>query len=279
MYQFTLLNAGIDWLTATATASGNAFALERWSDEVLMLERDAGVPTTPASRFGYHGRSTDHFFAGVNDHGAMVVVSGMACVPLAENCIRVCDNVSRMDVQATLWTSGEEAPLASETYAALKARYEQHHTNRALGLHLNWPNGEMVTLGKRVSDCYGRIYDKASEAKMGPARTIWRYEVELKRKPALSTALAAPFGDGQVAWASNFVHRWFTGRGVDCPWSILEGRQAGDSLFTHVPSDQLAWFRKTVRHSVAKSVRRHGLPLTLEALGLSHLLEGKAHDA
>jgi len=272
------MDAGADYLSVTAKAAGNAFRLGAFADEVLRQKQDAGEKVSPASRFGFRGLRSDHMFTGVSDHGALVVVSGAECGPLAQQLITRCDNVSRLDLQVTVWTHGEQPHLGLDLYRYTRANYHQHSTRRSCGVTTQHPAGEMFTLGKRISDVYCRVYDKAAESNLGPSRTVWRYEVEFKRKAALTVANRLALQECPPSWVTHQVHQVFSDRAVECTFEPIGPRQAGDLLFHHQKPDHLAWFRNMVQYSISKAINVHGLPATLESLGLSRLLPANAQD-
>lgn len=278
MDSYRIVDSGIDWITATGDAMGNAGALAAVGYQVLKDKRDAGFEVKLASRFSFRGFASDHFFVGDNDHGACVIVSGSECVPLGAKIIRAADNVSRLDLQVTVSTGIERPYLALDHYRMLRALYVQNSTRRNVSIIQNYPVGETLMLGKRTSDCYGRIYDKGVESKTAAARSLWRYEVELKRKPAAQVALQHVFSDRPLSDVSSFVHQWFTARGCAPRWAPEVDRQAGEPLFHSHTSRYLPWFRDSVRHSVRKAITLHGLVPVVEALGLDELLPEGMHE-
>jgi hypothetical protein len=272
MELYDVIDAGVDWLTVTAKRGGKFAALLDYGYERLSEKREAGQMFQPASRFGFHGHKTDHFFAGLSDHGALVVVSGAECVPLANDLILRADNVSRLDLQVTVSCGGEQPHLALDAFRFARADYAQHRTRRALAVRTEWPTGETFTFGKRISDVYGRLYDKATQANLGEPRTVWRYEVELKNRASkqISQVIARELPPASFAIAR--VHRIFSDRGVPCSFSPGGAHCVNELSFPWKPTDHLRWFRETVSRSVSKSVNRYGMDHTLEALGLSHLI-------
>jgi hypothetical protein len=137
------------------------------------------------------------------------------------------------------------------------------------------PEGETVNIGKRSSDLYARLYDKATEAGLGEARSVWRYEVELKRRPA-GLAAAHLRGDPTAeAVALSIVHDHFSARGVApvFPRSLTFCPQK--PTLTGVNRNILTWFEESLSITVARAVERHGLARVLEALGLASQVDIK----
>jgi hypothetical protein len=273
MEAFPIVDAGVDYLSVTASAQGGALRLDQYANEVLYEKRESGQRIRPDSRFGFRGLRSEHFFTGVSDHGCIVVVSGAECVPLAAELITRCENVTRMDFQVTV-SCGRRAPLlAGELYSRARANYAQHRTRRSLNLQVCYPSGATLSVGKRISDWYGRVYDKATQARLGPAGSFWRYEVELKRKPARAAAIALVDSGSPTPHVIERVWTMFNDRQVYPAFTMEPSGLANHPLFPHVPSNSLRWFNDTVRYSVSKAVRRHGLAVTLRALGLDTVVQ------
>lgn len=275
MDQHEVMNAGVDYVTVSGRASGNALSLERWASDVLAQKRIAGERVRPAIRFGFRGHCSDHLFSGSNETGSVVIISGPECVPLAGEAITRSDNVSRLDLQTTVWCHGEQPHLGCELYSRTRARYAQSRTKRTCGLLQMHPKGQTFTLGKRISDCYGRVYDKATEAHLGPPRTVWRYEFELKRKVAQRLAHAYVNSGCSSSWVTAQVHSLYSVRGVDPTFRPASAHEDVDLCFLRAPSARLRWFRESVRPAVATAIKTQGLGATLKALGLDHLLNSE----
>lgn len=278
MEEYDVIDAGVDYLTCTGSASGSALVLDQYASEYLREKRDAGETIRPASRFGFSGLRSDHFFTGLNDHGSIVIVSGAECGPLANDLILRSDNVSRIDLQVTLWCGGEQPHLGCELNSRTRAYLSQHKSRSTCGVRVEYPRGETFTFNKRVSDFHARVYDKATQGKLGPARTVWRYEIELKRKPALAAAYTLLRQSCPATWTTHRVHQLLTARHVDCAFKPDGAPQPGDLQIFRAQSDRLGWFRNQVSHSISKAIKRDGLPATLDALGLAHLLTANAND-
>jgi hypothetical protein len=268
----TIISSGVDWITAT----NHGGSVSHYSDDFATHEferaADLGAKVNPSSRLGYVGYSTEHFFYGSRGHGRMLIASGSRAHDLFRSVVELSDNITRLDVQVTLWTHGEQPHLGRQAYACLRGKPPARVSVRNVQLIDAHPSGETCNVGKRSSDQYGRIYDKATEAKLGTPRTVWRYEVEVKRAIAGAWASALSSGDNPEALARTLVRSWFLDRGLQPPFSDDGYSNAFDLHVVRKASDTLAWFRDTLSKTVAREVEQHGLATVIDALGLSRLL-------
>ena len=267
-----VISAGVDWITATARTGGSRPDMEALATHELRRAVDAGEEAEPASRLGYKGYAVRGFFFGERHGSAMIQASGPAAHNVWRAVASVADNVSRVDLETTVYTILEQPHVAKIVHENLKrgehGKYKVKNATYIEGL----PNGETINVNKRSSDTSGRIYDKASESDMGVPRSVWRYEVELHRAFALAACDSPRSASDAGAQACSLVYRWFHDRGITpiydpslfpCTQGLLVGKRERDTL---------AWFRDTLRKTVATQIEKHGLEVVLESLNLSHYL-------
>lgn len=270
--QYEVVSAGPDWITCSGKWTSRAKQLQDLGMSILQESQKAGESVAPAFRRDYHGLATNELFVGSRHDGVLVVASGRGCVPHAQQLIANSDNQSRLDLQVTVATGAASPYLAHETFARLKAYHCQHHTRRALTIIASHPHGATVMLGKRASGNYGRLYDKAVESSCGPPRSLWRYECEFKADPAKIVAAHLKDQDDPPAWVSGCVHSWWLERGAEPSFKPATAGEIRQWSLPHDRADHLQWFRAIVSHCVARSITKHGLQPTIEALGLDQLV-------
>jgi len=267
---FPVINCGIDWLTCTSKRRGVSNALEDFGLR-LMEEQIAGSGRMlPARRLGYVGRQLGSVFLGVRPADVMIQISGPLCTPLAAQAIALSTNVSRIDLQVTVWTEGEAADLARWTRDAIARRRKVSGERGALDLTCGWPSGDTLNINRRVSENYGRLYDKTVEASLGPARLVWRYEVEWKGTAARSLAGRLQQCGIDPPHVSKLVHAWYTKKGVQPAFDCASHEYASQPTLDAPKRDVLTWMRQSLSKTIAKSIAANGESVTLDALGLSN---------
>lgn len=265
---YPVVCAGIDWLTCTAKNGSPALALERVADEEVASNRRSGVSPTSQSWLGFEGYKLEGLFFGRREHDVMLCLSGPLSNDLASPAIAASSNVSRMDLQVTIYTEGEERTLAQDTWTHLKSVPKGEGRPRSFSMIVGHPAGQTFYLNARSSDNFGRIYDKGVESKMGPAGLLWRYEVEFKRKVAKHESGNLPPQDQLCSYVTDRVHRWMTERNAQPPFTPSESYAAVGNRLLALDTDVLTWFRKSLRVTIANQVKKHGLAVVLESLGL-----------
>lgn len=274
-FSHTLIDSGVDWITATHPIGDEGWKFEQLSEELLQGQREAGKEVKRATLRDYTGWRGEHLFTGMREQDAIIVASQEVSARHWPDISRAARNVSRLDLQASVWTHGEQPQLARWSYSRLKRSPAKRGRPRSFTLIRSHPHGETLNLGKRSSDAYGRLYDWTAAHKAGPAQTVWRYEVEFKRAYALGHArhlLAVP--DPRTA-SAQLVHGWFTKRGVEPTWHVGDPRLSNGERLVSPDRDALAWFESSLSKTIRKAIDRHGLPRVLLALGLSDLVQPK----
>ena len=270
---FPVINCGPDWLTCTSKRRGVSNDLEDWAMDHLQKEFAGSGRVLPAKCLGFSGHRGVGLFVGQRIGEVMVQLSGPRCAPLAIEAIRLASNVSRIDLQVTVWTEGEQPHLATWTYKQMLA--QRHGSGRpgSFKLIVGHPDGETMTINKRISDSYGRLYDKTAEARLGAPRLLWRYEVEWKRREAQSLATRLARLQCSPTSVCKLVHAWYTKKGVEPCFTSDSTRNAFEPLTVELDRDILTWFRSSVRISIQRAINKHGRDAVLDALGLSNVLQ------
>lgn len=272
-YSHDLIHAGVDWLTATANRGLEGRPFREVGDALKDEQTAAGDVLHRAAVRDYVGWRGRGLFVGTREQDRLIVLSSDMAARHWSTVTRAARNVSRIDLQASVWTHGEQPALARMAYQKLKRAPPRRGRPRSYTLIRTHPQGETLNVGKRQSDSYGRLYDWASAHKAGLAQTVWRYEVEFKRH------LAAHHSAGLLAAADSRthierqVHSWFDTRGVRPTWTPTGSRFSNDKPLVEPNRDTLAWFRTSVSKTISKAINQHGLEAVLLALGLSDVVQ------
>lgn len=247
-------------------------AFHHAGNALLDNERAAGRDVKPAALRDYRGFRGDGCFVGDRPGERIIVISGAACAPNFASIAPYARNVSRLDLQVTVWTHGETPHLGEEGLRTLDHAPRTRGRPRSYGMHLRRPRGETLEINSRAGDHFARLYDWASAHKAGEPRTLWRYEVELKRRVAARAAGAYLSSGCDSTHAAHYVHRWFETRGLKPTWDIAEGLPSGVPEPARETKDTLDWLERSVSVTIARQVKRHGLQRVLEALHLDSLV-------
>lgn len=270
--EHSIESAGVDWITGTASKGSTRWDMQIFADNQRRRFMDSGTAIKQGYRLGYHGWQAEGFFHGQREGGSILVASGATAHDVHRSVAEVSDHISRIDLQVTVKTPEDKPHLARHAYSVLKGGSPSRIKVKNVTLIDSHPQGETCNVGKRSSDTYGRIYDKASESGCAPPLSLWRYEVEFKRNPAGSIAARLRSHSPVEAVATSLVHEWYTARGV------VPLFPSAPLLCPHKPvlnegmHDVLMWFEQSLSVTVAKAIGRYGVARVFEALRLSHYL-------
>lgn len=271
-YSHTCIDAGVDYITATAALGDARTAFEDVGEAILQKEREAAVEIKAASLRDYRGFRSTGVFVGRRREDSIIVLSGSRASPDWKRVAQAATNVSRIDLQASVWTHGEQPALSRWYYQRMRRLPPSKGRPRSYSLIQSHPRGDTLYVGKRQSDYYGRIYDWSAAHKQGLARTVWRYEVEYKRQVARAYSRTLLASNDLRSDAEQLVHGWYNQRGLIPSWSVKDTRYSSGVLLDEPERDVLSWFDKSLSKTVATAINRHGLARVLDALHLSGIV-------
>lgn len=272
----TMWYAAPDYVTLTTRKSDNVASIREHYEYVGRTVADwlGEDPRSDeqAGQNGYTGRRIGPVFWGAGYNGACLQISG-AGAEKAASLRPYWDNVSRLDVQVTLWYA--------EDYETLGLKCARKSHSAATGArHRPWGvehihgfgKGDTCYIGSRKSARFCRIYDKWRESDRQESwRYSWRFEVELKEGEG---AAHWPYHSGTVPdtnyWASVAVSE-FERRGLTLPTllprALAEEERVPKGETTN--ARRLRWLATQVAPSIGKLLRA-GIP----ALEIAQALAG-----
>lgn len=255
----TQWTAGVDWVTMTWADDdeNGAYAMAKKVVQDAAHQVSLGsLGQEYAVVLGYKGVRIGRAFAGLlRGQGAMVTATGAAANWLVAESGLEPDNVSRLDVQVTVWGSGDIGHIPSQVAKkSAAARLGARGRPWKVRCEDGFGEGDTAYLGSRQSSVYCRCYDKGRESGEAVYKQALRYETEYKKEWA-SRAYAHLVGRhvGQFD-CYDIVARTYATRGIELP----PIRPLGTPIAV-VPDDvadrterRLNWYREQVAPSIAK---------------------------
>ncbi len=264
-----LLEAGVDyWSGTTDDKETGEWAYERARDYVE-CDRRGAFAGAGATVQGYTGVMSEHTFTGRSDSGTYVRFSS------TDARDRWCDfsnrglRASRIDVAVTLAASYDIPSLAHSIRYDPRLPASLRGVAPRLGFVSYETLGDTAYIGSAGSDRRGRIYDKNRESTGDYPVGSWRWEVQLRHKPAAAIGSHLSSRDKHPEWITAFVQQWFSDRGIYAPWTPTEAFTAPFSA--GVASDdarRMQWLRTSVAPLVRKLSERYGVHELRKALGV-----------
>lgn len=268
-----LIESRVDWISASVmlkdcSSDAELIAAGKLAASLLTAEEQRGNRLQRFSLHGFNGLRAGSAAVGKSASGMIFRLSGDVAAEQWKNVYELSTNVSRLDCAATLrhtgaWIDRSRVHLDEARSYAKKSAPKMRVTRIDGGAH-----GTTLNIGSRVSDAYGRIYDKEAESQSDHYRDCWRYEVEFKRDKA-NLACSALSGSSLDSLAPASVSlSWFEARGI-VPGQSLTGVALPRSFQAPGELDNsLLWFRTGVRGSVARVIAGGRLKEALDSLGL-----------
>lgn len=180
-YPTTSLEAGIDWITATAPRGEVGQELAWFAEEQMDVEARRGDKIESWGFQGYQGFSAGDWRWGWGKEGAIVVVTHQGAHVASRTLANKSTHWSRVDYAVTLTDIDPLYDPADDYWCD----WCDDHTGRRAKVKPTYTRtfggGSTFSLGRRVSERYLRVYDKHQESPNEYPKPSWRWELELKR--------------------------------------------------------------------------------------------------
>lgn len=209
-----VIDVEIDYITATSHARSHSSNFAAFASWMVAEEVSRGCKDSSWRATGYHGRHAGGTAFGVGAQGSIVRASSHCAREHWRQLLTLADNVTRLDVQVTV------RPVAGPTATLSRHHKELLKAPRSRGKEVKFhawygPTGiESIEIGRRVSDRFGRVYDKGLQSGLPEWLGCLRYEVELHRHLALRTALLLDSQELDQAAMVHQVHSFMSVRGL-----------------------------------------------------------------
>lgn len=263
------VDVGVDYFTITGTTQSARQKVWNFGMSIVDQERHRGNVRRLWNWKAYQGFHCGSAEVGHRDDSAIVRVAGGLAREHYRKAYEVCTNCSRIDAQVTVRADREPQKLiASEFKRALKW---SEGFDRKPAVDMHWSNNGTATayFNKRVSDRFGRIYDKGAQSSLPVMDGCVRYELEFKNDVALWQLKSLATSDSPHRTIARDLSHFFRFRKCLARWNPA-GRQ---TLVLQMPAAdrerQLEWIAKSVRPTVERLIADGELHRVINALGLS----------
>lgn len=256
--QVTRVEAGLDWLTLTLPAESNQGRelLQIGTLRIAAMQRE-GAYVAPDRRFRADGHTADNnTFVGVSKSHVTYQVSGSSAGLVYDEVKHLNPNVTRLDIQLTVWFNQSHNELPSEHYQQAIAIWKQDEENLPMPhIHLSPNGGDTLYVGKRTAKQMIRLYNKGVESGEDEFSNSYRYELELKDKYA--TALFVKLLDRSInreTYICGYIRDFYATKGIILPFTV-ESDWIEPVKVRHEESTtakKLQWLKTQVRPTVRR---------------------------
>jgi len=261
-------NASVDWITCTGATRESRERLWQIGNRQLYRSKSEGQDASRWHANGYSGWTDGSVSFGVRADGCILRISGEQAADQWRECFRASENTSRMDLAVDCQLNVPVPALSRQIYRDAGHVVPACGRKPSRSLVVSGDGGSTVYIGARVSESFGRVYDKGIEQKVAPAGSWWRWELELKGKTALAQAELLSSSDDHRVLLMSTVNHWFRARTThaytttDVCHSILLSRKRTTN------DRRLHWLAHDVRPTVRRLLDEVGYDRVAFALGL-----------
>jgi len=271
-----LVELGCDYITATVQQDTMTAGLHSLATALFHHEAERGNRIRPFGLAGFKGFMCGAVQVAVREQETMVRLSSSAAASSWRRVVQLADNISRMDLQATV-----KAPTnPTQIINAHRRRATKYSDSRKRGPKVRWvaehKGGYTLYLGSRNSNVFGRIYDKFNETKLDHYAGCVRYEVQYQDNLAKFVAHALHANPSPLPDIAAYISQFFAGRGVHLEMPAQSKATYCCSRLRSDDDKSLEWLVKSVRPCIKSLKARGKLAEVLKALELDHTLDSSA---
>lgn len=216
---------------------------------------------------GYDGWTGGGASLGSRPDGTILRLSGRRAASMGRDILRSDAHVSRIDVQATVRFNRDVQALARHHAGEARRSQRAGAQPRHLRLERSFGRGDTLYVGSRVSNYFGRVYDKWRESGDAGYRHSWRYEVEAKGAGALAVTSALTQAPGDEGAIEALVFSWWAARGIHPRYRPAGARALGPiPARTSELDTRLRWLLHQVRPVIWKVIPYVGRELVDDLL-------------
>src|SRR5579875_207273 len=184
---FTVVEAHVDWLTATSQGAARRPLFDQLGRQLLDHLEAGGDARRQWHWQGFHGERCGQFSWGSRPDCSVVTMSATVSARYWRRFWPLSTNISRLDLAVSV-EGADDADLVSRSWRQYLEWRRTNPNSASWSLITNSDGGSTFYLGRRSSDWFCRIYRKDKESPTEYQRPTWRYELELKRRPAIEAA-------------------------------------------------------------------------------------------
>lgn len=264
-----VVEVGIDYLTATQRDPVFRGQLYEVGKVLIEQESESGNRQRPFEWMGYEGVACGSVATGWRSDGVILRLSGRLAAEYGMIVYPLVSNISRLDLQVTARQTEPTPDLGEKAEVLLIGKRDRR--GKPLNIKMVRDNGRGNTLyvGKRSSDTYGRLYDKAVESPKAGYNDCWRWEVEYKSHRALYMAGALAEQAEARGSIQSTVWSYWEDRGLRPTWDQAESAPLPRyPARTTDEARRAKWLSTQVRPVVEQLAGQKGIPWVLKVLGL-----------
>ncbi|HEY9758872.1 MAG TPA: replication initiation factor domain-containing protein [Oculatellaceae cyanobacterium] len=273
-YTPTVVESRIDWITVTASTPEKRPYLFNFGLELVKLQASRDLPIRRWQWKGYDGQHAKGATVGRRGDSEILQLSGTVADEYFDLAWNHADHCTRVDLAVTVKVEEEVSGIIGQHEEEVCAWKREKPRSLSVSCIRNEGRPATLYLGQRVSDLYGRVYDKYLESRQPDYERCIRYEVEVKGSPAQRAASWLSSVGDRSNRIRDAVYKHCVQRGLSPRFSGVGGAVCLTTVRPTSDADsRLAWLASSVA-PVVERLLAAGLEKELfAALGLRRSLE------
>lgn len=264
----TVIESQADWLTATCQHNGDELAFLRLGETLVDREHTSGNKRSGFRTLGYRGSHAGRASYGCRGDGSIITLSGDLAAIAFDGVCDLATHISRIDIAVTAVLDPPIRDIESDAFDEACAWQGIGGHPPEVELRRYRDGTAALRLGKRTSDRFMRMYNKAAESGEARYYGAHRYEVETKGGQATTVARALRVESARPAFCASFVHAHCTDRGIVPVFLASERVNLLPGFRRRSDTDaSLDWLTRAVRPTVSRVLAQGRTNDLLSALG------------
>jgi hypothetical protein len=233
-----------------------------------MVQRDLDNEAKPWGMHGFAGWSCGSVQVGTRKEEVCVRLSSDSAFKSWREVVHVSQNVSRIDLQATVTVVQDVTGLIDGYKRNARRDSEKGHNKKRVRWVQEHHGGYTLYLGNRGSNVFGRIYDKHAESKLDHYKNCIRYECQFQNKLAKFIAHDLYKTPSPIPREISYLSQFFEGRGVRLGLQYNDRARYSCSRPRSDVEKHLEWLTQAVRPCVGRLIADGHGESVFRALGL-----------
>lgn len=247
----TIIESRVDWLTVSAKSPERLHGIAGIAAQGLLNEQMRGERLRTFHSLGWDTARAGMWTLAQNEKGGYVSVGGEDAERWSRSLLMLANHCSRIDYCTTIqFPTGLDNPIPA-IMKDLNEAYGEDRLADNIQRYSGLKKDRGITIGRRTSPFFGRIYDKTLQSRGLYPRSCWRFEIELKRHASEHEHSLYLVEPKRLDLAGRIVRDHFRHWNVDVPG--IHGPTIRLAKQLRKPSDAdraLAWLARQVRPTV-----------------------------
>ena len=265
---YHIMECGVDWLTATCEPSEGQTRFNEKAYSLLHNQHGLGEDMKPWSMSGFEGLRSGGVGFAKREGTSMVRLSGHMAFAHWRKFGELATNVSRIDLQVTIRGVSDPPALVLQHHKEALDHVAQWAKPPTVDLRLSNRSSPTLYLGRRVSDRFGRVYDKGNESGETHYQGCVRYEWQFNGKSGWQMSRTILRSGREPVEVIPFVAGQCLRRGLSPTFTTSAGCLLTSPRKRGTDDDRLEWLARQVAPAVQELISRGKLTSVIMALRL-----------